>query len=238
MARKLRPYTAELRRFVEGAEPAVTDLARVILRPGPSNDLVELARATPPLRDIAVGPVRRNGEKREGAFPASAEALENATPRVAFARPYSVDFTGWLDDFSHSGNYDALGGFARIGTHVNAFSFKSGVISPIAPALRAQSFKELAHPGPEQPLPRLGRARPRRRLDPVPADARLQLRPAAGAARAMRRLVTSALVVAAVAAAAAGAVAPPAARARRAATRSSWTTPSAWSRAATCAWPA
>jgi phospholipid/cholesterol/gamma-HCH transport system substrate-binding protein len=144
VARKLRPYTAELRRFVQGAEPAVTDLARVIRRPGAANDLVELARATPPLRDIAVGPVRRNGESREGAFPASAEALSNSAPRVAFARPYSVDFTGWLDDFSHSGNYDALGGYARIGTHVNAFTFKSGVIAPIAPALRAQSFKELA----------------------------------------------------------------------------------------------
>ena len=103
---------------------------------------MELARLTPRLRDIAVGPVRRNGKEREGALPATAEALAGATPRIAFARPYSVDFTGWLDDFSHSGNYDALGGFARIGTHVNAFSFKNGVIAPIAPALRAESFKE------------------------------------------------------------------------------------------------
>ena len=144
VARKLQPYTAELRRFVEGAEPTITDLARVIRRPGAANDLVELARATPALRDIAVGPVHRNGEEREGAFPASAEALEGATPRVAFARPYSVDFTGWLDDFSHSGIYDALGGMARIGSHVNAFSFKSGVISAIDPGDRAQEFKALA----------------------------------------------------------------------------------------------
>jgi phospholipid/cholesterol/gamma-HCH transport system substrate-binding protein len=147
VARKLQPYTAELRRFVQDAEPTLADLADVILRRGRANDLVELARATPPLRNIAVGPVHRNGAEREGAFPANAEALAGATPRVAFARPYSVDFTGWLDDFSHSGNYDALGGFARIGSHVNAFTFKSGVISPIAPALRAQEFKQLASLG-------------------------------------------------------------------------------------------
>jgi len=144
VAKKLLPYTAELRRLVGDAQPTVRDLARVIRRPGSTNDLVELARLTPRLRDIAVGPVERNGKEREGALPATADALSSATPRIAFARPYSVDFTGWLDDFSHSGNYDALGGFARIGTHVNAFSFKGGTVSPIAPALRAESFKSLA----------------------------------------------------------------------------------------------
>ena len=144
VAKRLRPYTAELRGLVEDAEPTVRDLAGVIRRPGGANDLVELARATPALRDIAVGPVRRNGEEREGTLPAATEALSSATPRLAFARPYSVDFTGWLDDFSHSGNYDALGGFARIGTHANAFSLKAGVLAPIAPELRAESFKELA----------------------------------------------------------------------------------------------
>jgi phospholipid/cholesterol/gamma-HCH transport system substrate-binding protein len=147
VAKQLRPYTRELRLLVQDAEPTITDLARLTQRRGRANDLVDLARATPPLRDIAVGPVRRNGREREGAFPAAAEALASATPRVAFARPYSVDFTGWLDDFSHSGNYDALGGFARIGTHANAFSVNSAVLTPIAPALRAQSFKELAATG-------------------------------------------------------------------------------------------
>ena len=37
---------------------------------------------------------------------------------IAFARPYSMDFVGWLDDFSSTGGYfDALGGQTR--THVN-----------------------------------------------------------------------------------------------------------------------
>ena len=143
VAKKLLPYTRELRGFVTDLRPTVNDLAPVLRRPGRSNDVVELMRATPPLRDIAVGPVRRNGEEREGALPAAAEALAGATPRIAFARPYSVDFTGWLDDFSHSGNVDAMGGFARIGTHVNAFSIKNGVLSPLSPAARAPGLKEL-----------------------------------------------------------------------------------------------
>jgi phospholipid/cholesterol/gamma-HCH transport system substrate-binding protein len=147
VARKLRPYTAELRRLVQDAEPTVRDVAALVRRPGRANDLIELNRAIPALRRIAVGPVRRNGSEREGALPATAEALEGATPRVAFARPYSVDFTGWLDDFSHSGNFDALGGFARIGTHVNAFTFKNGVVQAIAPGQRGTTLKELATTG-------------------------------------------------------------------------------------------
>jgi phospholipid/cholesterol/gamma-HCH transport system substrate-binding protein len=147
VARKLRPYTAELRGLVTDLEPTVRDLARTIRRPGASNDLIELLRATPPLRDIAVGPVKRNGKERRGTLAEAAEALRGATPRFAFARPYSVDFTGWLDDFSHSGNYDALGGFARIGTHVNAFSIKDGIVAPIAPGLRGESLKALGTTG-------------------------------------------------------------------------------------------
>jgi phospholipid/cholesterol/gamma-HCH transport system substrate-binding protein len=147
VAKELLPYTRELRGFVTDLRPTVDDLAPVLRRPGKSNDVVELMRATPPLHKIAVGPIDRNGAEREGALPAAAEALESATPRVAFARPYSVDFTGWLDDFSHSGNVDAMGGFARIGTHVNAFSVKQGVLSPIAPALRGPMLADLLEVG-------------------------------------------------------------------------------------------
>ena len=144
VARKLAPYTAETRRLVQDLDPAVQDLARITTRPGGDNDLIDLSQNTLPLRDIAVGPVRRNGAEREGTLPATAEALASATPRIAFARPYSNDFTGWLDDFSHTGNVDALGGFSRAGSHVAAFSFKTSVLQPIAPAARANEFLEVA----------------------------------------------------------------------------------------------
>jgi phospholipid/cholesterol/gamma-HCH transport system substrate-binding protein len=145
VAKKMQPYTRELRLLLDDLDPTIRGLARVTKAAGGSNDLIDLALATIRLRPIAVGPVERNGKEREGAFPATAEALISATPRLAFVRPYSVDFTGWLDDFSHSGNFDALGGFSRIGTHANAFTLKSGpVAAPLAPIARADDIKELA----------------------------------------------------------------------------------------------
>jgi hypothetical protein len=133
--------------MVQDLDPTVRDLARITTRRGRDNDLIDLSLATIPLRDIAVGPVRRNGAEREGALPAAAEALASATPRVAFSRHYSFDFTGWLDDYSHTGNVDALGGFSRAGSHVSAFSFKSGLLQPLAPAARAQEIKDVANTG-------------------------------------------------------------------------------------------
>jgi phospholipid/cholesterol/gamma-HCH transport system substrate-binding protein len=144
VAKRLLPYTREVRRLVQDLDPTVRDLSSITTRPGKHNDLIDLSFATLPLRDIAVGPVRRNGAEREGALPATAEALASATPRIAFARPYSNDFTGWLDDFSHTGNYDAVGGFSRAGTHVAAFSFKSGLLQPLAPIARAQEITDIA----------------------------------------------------------------------------------------------
>jgi len=148
VAKKMYPYTRELRLLLEDLDPTITKLARITRATGADNDLIDLARATIALRPIAVGPVERNGKEREGALPATAEALASATPRIAFARPYSVDFTGWFDDFSHSGNFDALGGFSRIGTHANAFTLKPGAVAaPLAPIARAEEWKALAMTG-------------------------------------------------------------------------------------------
>ena len=144
VARRLVPYTREVRKLVQDLDPAIRDLSAITTRRGPDNDLIDLSRSTLPLRDIAVGPVHRNGAEREGTLPATAEGLATATPRIAFARPYSFDFTGWLDDFSHTGNFDALGGFSRAGSHVSAFSFKSGVVQPLAPVARAAEIEQVA----------------------------------------------------------------------------------------------
>jgi phospholipid/cholesterol/gamma-HCH transport system substrate-binding protein len=156
VARKLAPYTAEVRRLVQDLDPAVQDLAAITTRRGRDNDLIDLSLNTLPLRDIAVGPVRRNGAEREGTLPATAEALASATPRIAFARPYSNDFTGWLDDFSHTGNVDATGGYSRAGSHVAAFSFKSGVLQPLAPIARAAELKEVAQTNQRNKCPGAG----------------------------------------------------------------------------------
>ena len=137
---KLRPLMAQLRPLAQDAVPTVRDLSSTIRRPGASNDLVELVRAQPPVAHIALGPVDANGASREGAFPASIKALNGATPELAFGRPYAVDLTGWFDDFSNSGDYDALGSFSRAGLALSAFTVTptTGELVPVPPELRQQ----------------------------------------------------------------------------------------------------
>jgi phospholipid/cholesterol/gamma-HCH transport system substrate-binding protein len=142
-AKKLRPFLAELRPLARDARPTLRDLSRLVRSAGPSNDLVELTRSAVPLRGAAVGPTRRNGKQRAGAFPGSTDALTQATPELATARPYAPDLTGWFDDFSHSGLYDALGGASRAAIHLNLFTPADGLLKPLlTPAEQDQAFKD------------------------------------------------------------------------------------------------
>jgi hypothetical protein len=118
--------------------------------PGASNDLIELTTSAVPLRNAAVGPTKPApsphglvGKQREGALPASTSALKEATPELATAIPYTPDLTGWFDDFSHSGLYDALGGASRAGVYVNLFAPANGVLKPLlSPAAQSDAFKK------------------------------------------------------------------------------------------------
>ena len=111
--RRLGPFLDEARLFVRDGEPTIRDLSRTIRRPGEQNDLIELIQSFPPLARAAMDERRVNGAVRRGAFPETADALEAAAPTIAFGRPYTPDFVGWMDDFSTTGGYDALGGFSR-----------------------------------------------------------------------------------------------------------------------------
>ncbi len=119
---KLRPLFAELRPFAAAAEPTVRDLSRTIRRPGADNDLVEVLNRQPALDAIANQSAVRNGQQREGAFPAMQKAAQGAAPQIGFLRPYAPDAVGWFDDFSTSGAYDAVGSFSRAGLAVNQFT--------------------------------------------------------------------------------------------------------------------
>ncbi|MBI5106033.1 MAG: MCE family protein [Solirubrobacterales bacterium] len=147
VAKKLRPFLAELRPLANDARPTLRDLAALTRQAGADNDLVELTRGAVPLRDIAVGRVDRNGKEREGALPASTKALAQSWPELATARPYAPDLTGWFDDFSHSGVYDALGGGSRAAAHVNGFTNVNGVLQPVPPELRQALFEKVASLG-------------------------------------------------------------------------------------------
>jgi phospholipid/cholesterol/gamma-HCH transport system substrate-binding protein len=119
---KLRRVLGELRPFAREAVPTIRDLSGLVRSTGEDNDLIDLAKSVKPFRDLAIGPVQRNGAERPGAFSTTTNSLKGSTPHFAFFRPYTVDFTGWLDDFSHSGVYDANGSASRVATSVNAFA--------------------------------------------------------------------------------------------------------------------
>ncbi len=144
---KLRAVLAELRPFAREAVPTVRGLANLVRRGGRDNDLIDLAESVPPLRDIAVRPVFRNGKERPGGFETSIESLKGQAPHLAFFRPYVVDFTGWLDDFSHSGIYDANGSASRVATSVNAFAAVGAQLKLVPEAVRQQLFNQITRSG-------------------------------------------------------------------------------------------
>jgi phospholipid/cholesterol/gamma-HCH transport system substrate-binding protein len=144
VAKKLRPLLAELRPLAREARPTLRDLQSLIRRSGADNDLIELTKAQVPLAAVGVNAHTDLGKEREGSLPASTKALTNSLEQVAFFRPYSVDFMGWLDDFSHSGVYDALGGVSRVGVHANAFTLVEGQLKPVPPELRGPIFQATA----------------------------------------------------------------------------------------------
>jgi phospholipid/cholesterol/gamma-HCH transport system substrate-binding protein len=143
VARKLRPFLAELRPLARNARPTLRDLSALVRSPGAGNDLIELTRSSVPVRDAAVGPIKRDGKERQGAFTGSTKALQEAIPELATARPYAPDLTGWFDDFSHSGLYDALGGASRAAPYVNLFAPVNGVLKPLLePLEQSEAFKK------------------------------------------------------------------------------------------------
>jgi phospholipid/cholesterol/gamma-HCH transport system substrate-binding protein len=146
VARKLRPYLAELRPFAREAVPTVRNVRRLIRAPPADNDLTELNRTYPGLEEIALLTRRRNGADRRGAFPELSEALRKSAPIVAHGRPYTTDFLGWFDDFSHTGAYDALGSVSRSQQYFNAFTVTNGVptggLIPLPD--RAAAFRNVA----------------------------------------------------------------------------------------------
>ena len=136
VAPKLERLLEQLRPFANNAVPTVRDLANIVARPGPNNDLTDLVRLGVPLAAVTVHNVRANGQSRPGAFTISTTALHGSTPELAFARPYAVDLTGWFEGYTHPGSIDANGGTSRISPVVGAFSLNNGALNLLSPVLR------------------------------------------------------------------------------------------------------
>jgi phospholipid/cholesterol/gamma-HCH transport system substrate-binding protein len=145
---KLRKVLAELRPFARDAKPTFRDLAALVKSEGEHNDLIDLAESVPAFRDVTVRKGVYNGKERDGSFAEGIKSLKGQTPQWAFQRPYAVDLTGWFDDFSHSGIYDANGSASRVSTTVSAFAFANGTLGQlIPPELRPAVFQQVASLG-------------------------------------------------------------------------------------------
>jgi phospholipid/cholesterol/gamma-HCH transport system substrate-binding protein len=141
VAKKLRPFMAQLRPLARDARPTLRNLSEVLRQPGADNDLVELNNLQPALRDATVRDVTVRGKQRQSSFAATAQSLHDYAPELAFVRPYAPDVVGWMDDFSHSGIYDALGAASRVALTTSAFTVLNGQLSPVPPQLREQAFE-------------------------------------------------------------------------------------------------
>jgi phospholipid/cholesterol/gamma-HCH transport system substrate-binding protein len=132
--KKLAPFLKDLRPLVKEATPTIEDLQKLILLPGPNNDLVDLLKKQPKLANLA-----------KADFPRTIKALQKGQPVVDYLRPYSPDFTGWLTKFAEgAANYDANGHYARIMPMFDAFSYTDTPTGPVltyAPNNRLQGFQ-------------------------------------------------------------------------------------------------
>ena len=151
VARKLNPFLDQLQPLLHDLKPTVADLRSIVRRPGAANDLTELTKSFGPLasealdkksRSIDFGGGAQDLGETDGSFPTSVRAFKDATPAIAFGRPYTPDFLGWLDDFSTTGSYDALGGISRTQVLFNATTMENGVPAVIPLPKRADAYKQ------------------------------------------------------------------------------------------------
>ena len=117
LLRALTPLLAE-------ADGPVRELGLAVSRPGPSNDLTDLARALPGLRN-----------ELAHATPDGITALTAAEPIAAFITPYAPDLVGAARAFGESSSYfDADGHYARISPVFADFApAGENTLSPVNP---------------------------------------------------------------------------------------------------------
>jgi phospholipid/cholesterol/gamma-HCH transport system substrate-binding protein len=128
----LAPFFARLRPLVVAATPVLHNLNLAISRPGPSNDLTDVALALPSLaRVLASG------------SPDAVRALQESVPQTAFFGPYSPDLQGAVRDFgTTAGYYDANGHYARTTPVFDNFALGSNnTLTPTTPQQGQQDLR-------------------------------------------------------------------------------------------------
>lgn len=116
--------------FEEGTQPTL-QLSEAVSKPGPNNDLTDLARAVPGLfRSL------------QTSSPDSVKALQQSAPITAFFGPYSPDLIGVFNSFGTlSGYRDANGQYARVSPTFADFALKGEKLVPVTPQQGLEGLK-------------------------------------------------------------------------------------------------
>ena len=129
-----RPLTTLFERLhglvTTGTEP-ITNFANAFSRPGPDNDLTDLAKVLPALYQRLVT-----------ASPAVVQGEKESVPITAFFGPYAPDLAGTLRTFGQSASYyDGDGGYARVSPVLPSFSLSGNTLTPSTPQQALANLK-------------------------------------------------------------------------------------------------
>jgi phospholipid/cholesterol/gamma-HCH transport system substrate-binding protein len=130
--KQLAPFFSKLRTLVNRGTPVVSDLSEAISKPGPNNDLTEVALALPALAQTLTT-----------ASPDGVRAAEESLPITALFGPYSPDLQGLIRDFGQvAGYYDANGHYARAAALFPDFELgANNTLKPANPTQVLQGLK-------------------------------------------------------------------------------------------------
>jgi phospholipid/cholesterol/gamma-HCH transport system substrate-binding protein len=128
---KLASFFARLRPLVNAAQPVVHELSQAISRPGPNNDLTDVALALPGLAQTLASGQTTN-----------LQALQESVPVTATFGPYSPDLAGAARDFgTTAGYYDADGHYAHVALVTD--TFKLGADNTLTPTTSQEGVQGL-----------------------------------------------------------------------------------------------
>jgi phospholipid/cholesterol/gamma-HCH transport system substrate-binding protein len=134
-AKTLTPFFTQLRGLFEEGTPVTAQLSSAISKPGPNNDLTDLARAFPGFYKTL-----------QTASPNNVKALEESVPITRFFGPYAPDLIGLFRTFGQVAGYrDANGQYVSVSPDFADFAVKGNKLTPVTPAqgLEGLNLKQL-----------------------------------------------------------------------------------------------
>lgn len=123
-APQLAPFFERLQSLLANGTEPLHQLSVAIDKPGPNNDLTDLALALPGLANTL-----------KTASPDAVRAENESVPVTAFFGPYAPDLEGLFHNFGQdAGYYDAAGHYDRVTPDFLDFKLTEGKLVPIEPS--------------------------------------------------------------------------------------------------------